>query len=210
MISARKLVRRAAEILALGALGMYASLSGAVGCGSDMACIQWSESEGACPAKGEAIKFMAPSCDQRLTVESEGEYDGVTCCYDVTKQKLEGCAFDGTSGVSGAVATSGGTTVVASSASSTGSGPGACDGMGNCDNCQECAKFGNCSGFESTCQQNAECGALRDCLAMCPPNDTTCAQTCANVHANGVPDLEALLDCTQCQECPLDCGCSSG
>lgn len=60
------------------------------GC-ADRACFQWSETEGACPNRQEALSFM-PSLDcvnftddeQVLSVDSEGDFEGDVCCYDVT------------------------------------------------------------------------------------------------------------------------------
>src|SRR5687768_617599 len=58
------------------------------GC-SDQACIQWSEAEGVCPARGEAIEYMGAGgagCGIVVSVDSEGEFDGQACCYDVTER----------------------------------------------------------------------------------------------------------------------------
>lgn len=60
------------------------------GCG-DSACFQWSEAEGACPAQAEAKTYMTqvgPSsnnCGGVVSVDSDGEFDGTACCYDVSK-----------------------------------------------------------------------------------------------------------------------------
>jgi len=71
---------------------LLATLLAGAGCGGDMVCIQWSEAEGTCPSRKDAIKFMAPPCDEPITsIDSEGDFDGVSCCYDVTKKKLDAC-----------------------------------------------------------------------------------------------------------------------
>lgn len=59
----------------------------AAGC-QDRACIQWSEAEGACPSQTEALTFMTPAfCGGNVrSVDSEGQYDGGACCYDVTER----------------------------------------------------------------------------------------------------------------------------
>ena len=207
MSSTSLLARRAAKLVALGVLALYGGVSGSTGCGGDQACIQWGEDEGPCPPKDQAIRFMAPTCDVRLTIESEGDYDGVTCCYDVNKEQLEGCPVsDTTSAVGGTT-----TTVSASSVSSTGSGPPpSCDLSGDCNTCQECASFGGaCTDLNNDCNNTNECVALQSCLMGCM-GDPTCANTCMSVHPDGVAMLEALTQCTTCQECPSDCGCMSG
>ena len=55
-----------------------------LGCKST-ACVQWSESRGACPSQEEALAYLTPSCDE-LTVSSvlsEAEQEDGLCCYDV-------------------------------------------------------------------------------------------------------------------------------
>jgi hypothetical protein len=206
MTPTRQIARRAAELIAVGLLVLYGSVSGSIGCGGDQACIQWGEDEGPCPPKAEAIRFMAPTCDVRLTIESEGDYDGVTCCYDVIKEQLEGCPVDGsTVGVSTAVSST-------ATVSSSSGPPPSCDGTGDCFVCQQCATMfgGPCSDLADQCSANPECSALQGCLMGCAPGDDTCTSTCMNVHAMGVADFEVLNDCTTCQACSLDCGCQSG
>lgn len=58
------------------------------GC-SDQACIQWSEAEGACPAGDVAREYMGAggsTCGKVVSVDSEGDFDGTACCYDVTER----------------------------------------------------------------------------------------------------------------------------
>jgi hypothetical protein len=58
----------------------------AAGC-SKRACFAWTENEGACPSQAEAPVFFAgpPGCpDAVQSVDSEPDYDGELCCYDVT------------------------------------------------------------------------------------------------------------------------------
>jgi len=86
--------RGAARARAAAALGALASaLLG--GC-ADRACVQWSEQEGACPSQREALSFMPildcvaafngqpDDGDSVLSVDSEGDFEGDVCCYDVT------------------------------------------------------------------------------------------------------------------------------
>ena len=72
--------------LALSSL-LVASL--ALGGCSDQACIQWSEAEGACPAQDDAMDYMGgggSACGLVISVDSEGDFDGEACCYDVTER----------------------------------------------------------------------------------------------------------------------------
>lgn len=84
-------------------IGVAALLSLAVlvtalsGCG-DTACFQWGAEEGACPAQVDAKTFMTPqnplggdACNSVLSVDSDGEFDGTSCCYDVTETENQYC-----------------------------------------------------------------------------------------------------------------------
>ncbi|XXT14234.1 hypothetical protein WME94_28700 [Sorangium sp. So ce429] len=55
------------------------------GCGK-RACFQWTELEGACPSSEEArVFFTNPGCLNAVeSIDSEGDFDGELCCYDVT------------------------------------------------------------------------------------------------------------------------------
>jgi hypothetical protein len=62
------------------------------GCEGDTACIQWSEQDGACPAREEALDYMQPRCEDPIeSVDSNGEFEGQACCYEITKAEAETC-----------------------------------------------------------------------------------------------------------------------
>jgi hypothetical protein len=50
------------------------------------ACFHWTEQEGACPTRREALVFFRnPGCESSVrNVDSDGEFDGELCCYEVT------------------------------------------------------------------------------------------------------------------------------
>jgi hypothetical protein len=60
-------------------------LAGSAGCGK-RACFHWTELEGACPSSDEArVFFENPGCLSAVeSIDSEGDFDGELCCYDVT------------------------------------------------------------------------------------------------------------------------------
>ena len=65
---------------------MLLALAG-TGCGK-IGCFEWTKAEGACPSKDEALEFFGnPNCGGQVeSVDSEPEYDGEYCCYEITKQ----------------------------------------------------------------------------------------------------------------------------
>ena len=65
---------------------------GSAGCQGDIACIQWSEQQGACPSREDALDYLLPRCEDPIdSVDSEGELDGQECCYEVTKGEGDTC-----------------------------------------------------------------------------------------------------------------------
>ncbi len=91
------------HIVALARLaGLAALLAGAAGC-SEEACFNWSEAEGACPSRAEAMEFFVPpgcfgpiesvDSEGELIVDDEDPIPGDLCCYTVTKSGSEfsGC-----------------------------------------------------------------------------------------------------------------------
>lgn len=79
----------------VGVAFVVAMLAALPGCGSDDACFQWSENEGACPAQEDAKTYMtqvgptSSNCGGILSVDSDGEFDGTACCYEVTKAETD-------------------------------------------------------------------------------------------------------------------------
>jgi hypothetical protein len=80
-------------------------IAASAGC-TDEACFIWSEEEGACPSREQALKFFAPAgCSSSVeSVDSDGEYVvededpwlGDLCCYTVTQR--DNNDFDGPCG----------------------------------------------------------------------------------------------------------------
>jgi hypothetical protein len=72
------------------------------GCGKQ-ACFFWTEAEGTCPTRDEAIDFFGDtSCDSPIeSIDSEGEFDGELCCYDVTERDTGEILCDGSVGAGG-------------------------------------------------------------------------------------------------------------
>jgi hypothetical protein len=99
----------------------------AAGC-DKRACFFWTEAEGACPAQDEAIDFFGDGfCESPIeSVDSEGDFDGELCCYDITETGAGDVACD--SGGVGAGAGGFGST-----AASSGTG----------GSCQHCGSFAN-------------------------------------------------------------------
>lgn len=60
-------------------------VAGSAGCGK-RACFHWTELEGACPSSDEArVFFENPGCVSSIeSIDSEADFDGELCCYDVT------------------------------------------------------------------------------------------------------------------------------
>ena len=83
----------------LQALAAVALLAATPGC-EDTACIQWTQAEydrSGCPPQDEAKAYMTvptdpligTDCNTVISVDSEGEFDGQVCCYDVTRKERD-------------------------------------------------------------------------------------------------------------------------
>ena len=76
----------------LWAWAIFAVALASAGCEGDTACIQWSERDGDCPARDEALDYMQPRCEDPIeSVDSDGEFDGQACCYEITKSEEPTC-----------------------------------------------------------------------------------------------------------------------
>jgi hypothetical protein len=69
-------------------LATVALALGGVGCGK-VGCFEWTEAEGACPSQDEALTyFNSPQCSGNVeSVDSEPDFNGDYCCYDITKRE---------------------------------------------------------------------------------------------------------------------------
>src|SRR5262245_27836137 len=66
-------------------------------CNDKVGCFAWTEAEGTCPPQEEALEYFG-SCNTEVeSVDSEAEYDGQYCCYEITKYPVDSppraCAF---------------------------------------------------------------------------------------------------------------------
>jgi len=147
------------------------------GCGSRVACLEWSADRGACPSSEEALKrFGGQSCvGDILSVDSEAEADETGCCYDVTKRGAGDfdCATTGGTNPSGGITTGG----------STASG-GSCGG---------CAAFQ--AGEASELCQSSE--GLFNNLVSC-----LCSGACAAACEDG--SCSTTSDSSACAACAAD------
>jgi hypothetical protein len=81
-------MRRPAKLCAL--LLSFVGLLG--GCDGDSACVQWSETEGPCPSRADALALIGSSCEDPIaSIDSDGELDGDACCYEVTRAEGSSC-----------------------------------------------------------------------------------------------------------------------
>lgn len=84
------LARPAREVLLT--LAVLTLAVGNAGCGK-VGCFEYTEIEyeeagGTCPSQEEALAYFGGmDCDSEVeSVDSEGEYDGYYCCYEITKR----------------------------------------------------------------------------------------------------------------------------
>ncbi len=67
-----------------GFLALLATTVGVLSGCAEQACFAWSQAEGACPARADALQFF---CAESVgSVESEGVAQDGLCCYDVIKR----------------------------------------------------------------------------------------------------------------------------
>jgi hypothetical protein len=78
------IARNRSRLLQLAVLSLAAAYAG---CGK-VACFEWTQIEGSCPAQSEALAyFTGPNCSGDIeSIDSEPERSGDYCCYDVTKK----------------------------------------------------------------------------------------------------------------------------
>ncbi|MDI1449944.1 hypothetical protein [Polyangium sp. 6x1] len=186
------------------ATGLLLTVSGS-GCGTDRACFYWSDLEGACPSQGEALDFFQGDfCSSSISsVDSEGTFEGDTCCYDVSEDSssfgncTEPTPFPpgGPSvavGVGGAPATGGfggiggGTGGVAG-----GGGFGGAGGGGTCASCKQFLLDEMppelCPASVPLYEAFTDCKCLGTCAAVC-------GEACMSSQVPG----------TECENCLLD------
>jgi hypothetical protein len=139
---------------------------------------------------------------------------------------FDACNCAGTTGSGGTTTTGTNTTTSGSPTTTSGqpptsSGPtsgaggmnpnqGKCD-MGDPSKCYDCwasaCAVAFCTDKVNKCNANAECKAIKDCVAKCPPMDGTCYNGCVAPHMTGTTDFFNLLQCEVCNPGPCygDC-----
>ena len=91
IMNLRKRFSSLISVSSLTLIGLALISGGSTSCGSDQACFYFTDVEyeltGTCPSRDEALTFFRGDfCSTPIiTVESDGTFDGSTCCYDVTE-----------------------------------------------------------------------------------------------------------------------------
>ena len=168
------------------------------GC-TKVACFEWTEAEGVCPAQDEALIFFAdPFCgagaSEIQTIESDGEFDDNACCYEVTKRGDDDVFFCDSTGVTVGVGGTGGVSTGGVAGGSVGGAGGAGGGMGGaggaqppCIRCSDALSGGDptllCSGSTELYTDYMMC----TCVDVC---SMVCSDSCA-----GQPKSEECITC---------------
>ncbi|WP_437316007.1 hypothetical protein [Sorangium sp. So ce385] len=78
------LARCPVRVLPLAALAVSLATTGC----DKVGCFEWTKYEGACPSQEEALEYFGgATCGSEVkSVDSEPEFDGDYCCYDITKR----------------------------------------------------------------------------------------------------------------------------
>ncbi len=203
MLDSMNLHKRLSSLIPLSSLTLiaFALLSGgSTSCGSDQACIYFGQPEydegKSCPSRQEALTFFQGDfCSTPITaVESDGTFDGTTCCYDVSESdEFFDCGIGpvpppdpgvavGTSGGGGAGGVGGGS-----------GGVGAAAGAGGSSSCVKCAEFILTPMPPPLCEMSLdtyETYSACKCLGACK---TACADTCST-----------QVSTTACDNCMTD------
>ena len=161
--------------------------SGIASCGSDQACFYFTQVEydldNRCPSEQEALTFFqGNTCSSPVvSVDSAGEFDGKTCCYDVTESNdFFSCGVepsppfvDGTSGFAVSVSSGGGFGGAGGFGGS--GGTGATGGGGACVGCAEFLTNDMppmlCSNSVPIYEAYSDCMCLGACKTAC---EVTC------------------------------------
>lgn len=163
--------------------------SGIASCGSDNACFYFTKVEydigNKCPSRQEALAFFQGStCSSPIvSVDSDGEFDGSTCCYAVSESNdFFGCSVgpvppDPFPVDVAATSTGGGFGGSGGFSTSTGSsgGMGGAGGSGDCSTCAEFLTTTSapplCTASLSVYEAYSDCMCYGACAMQC---DVTC------------------------------------
>lgn len=208
MLDIMNLTKRLSSLLPLPSLLFIALAlisSGSASCGTDQACFYFTDVEyeidNACPSREEALTFFRGDfCSTPITaVNSDGRFDGSTCCYDVAQSDDFFSCGVGPEPFPGAT---GGTTVGTSGVAGAGGfgGAGGAAGEGGSGNCARCAEFLTNTNPPTLCMTSIPIyEAYSDC--MC---NGVCAMACSDTCKTQVSSMA-------CETCLIDAtnGCGN-
>lgn len=207
MLDNMNLHKRFSSLLPVSSLmfiGLAMLSSGSTSCGSDKACFYFTQIEydidNSCPSSEEALAFFQGDfCSTNIiAVDSDGEFDGETCCYEVTESDdFFGCAvgpdvpppFPGSTAVATGVGGAGG---IGGAGGAAGMG-----GVGGSETCARCAEFLTETTPPPLCDMSipiyeayTDCKCLGPCATACADNcsmqtASTDCETCMTDAANG-------------------------
>jgi hypothetical protein len=187
----------ARALISLAALSLPLASSGC----TDVACFEWTEAEGMCPAQSDALVFFEdPFCGASdiQAINSDGEFDDGACCYEVSKRDDDEYYTCGgvTVGVGPSTAVSVGSAggvggVGGGMGGVGGAGAGGAGGAGGSSECIRCNQAISGGDPALLC---ADSGELYDAYMMC-----LCADVCAMVCADYCAGQMKTDECINCE-----------
>src|SRR5262249_31734983 len=80
-------------LLSFAAFAWLGLSTASAGCGQDMACFEWSQVKGDCPAQDKAKAcLVSPTCPGDIgSIDSAPHFENDLCCYAVTKLDARPC-----------------------------------------------------------------------------------------------------------------------
>jgi hypothetical protein len=103
-----------------------------------------------------------------------------------------------------ALATGGGCASTGTNSTSGAGGGSVCDGKGDCNACLQCADSNPCSSLLSSCNNNAACAGILQCMQNCG-GGAVCKDQCIADNPSGASLFNAYFNCDYCEQCPSDC-----
>lgn len=186
--------------------------AGSVNCGSDQACFYFTQVEydigNACPTRENALAFFqGNTCSSPITsIDSDGTFDGTTCCYDVSNSNdfFNTCGFEPTP-VPPPDVTVGSSTGIGGTGGVGGAGGAGAGGTGGNGECVGCAGFLTNTMPPPFCSTNSQ--KLYEAYTEC-----VCNGPCMMFCANSCSGMEAPTP--ECDKCATDattgCGTQQG
>lgn len=203
MLEDMNLRKRLSSLLSVSTLTLIAiaTLStGSASCGSDQACFYFTQVEydisNSCPSPEEALSFFRGNfCSTPITsVDSDGTFDGTTCCYDVTESDdFFDCGIGPIPPPEPGVVTSVGSSGVAGSGGVGGAGGAGGSGAGGNNGCSTCAEFLTNTNPDPLCDMSLP---IYESYSECKCNGP-CGTVCQDNCINGTTSME-------CETCLID------